>query len=305
MTLPATFAARLERPHPVRLDGGTGGELEDRGVDVKNPLWSSVALLDHAGRAANRALHADYAAAGAEILIANTHNASYAHCARFLAARPDLTATPAELLERLHLAALEDARAEANEDGWVAGCLASPDVPYTEVATLAPGEVRDALEAQWRVMAALAPDFGFFEMLTTEADVRGVAALDPAGPSRGAGLVCRGDGRMRGGLELEEAVARLADAGFDLVFVQCTRFGDVDAALGPLLRAAERHGLVPGVYANDGRRWEGGAWCGPRISPEAYAAAAVRWAEAGARIVGGCCGTGPAHIQALNRLLGM
>jgi S-methylmethionine-dependent homocysteine/selenocysteine methylase len=40
------------------------------------------------------------------------------------------------------------------------------------------------------------------------------------------------------------------------------------------------------------------------LDPDAYARRAVDWVEAGARIVGGCCGVGPAHIALLrDRLL--
>ena len=35
------------------------------------------------------------------------------------------------------------------------------------------------------------------------------------------------------------------------------------------------------------------------ITPGAYAAAAAGWVEAGATIVGGCCGVGPAHVAAV------
>ncbi len=37
----------------------------------------------------------------------------------------------------------------------------------------------------------------------------------------------------------------------------------------------------------------------PALTPARFAAAARAWIEAGARIVGGCCGVGPAHIEAL------
>jgi homocysteine S-methyltransferase len=45
-------------------------------------------------------------------------------------------------------------------------------------------------------------------------------------------------------------------------------------------------------------------WHGERVSPEEYAAEAVKWRDRGARIIGGCCGTGPEHIAALKEALG-
>lgn len=303
MTLPPDLRARLEAPPFVLLDGGTGGALEDRGVDTNNPLWSSVALLDAAGRDLNRGLHADYVRAGAEVVIANTHNLGAAHCAAYVAAHPELSETAPALQARLHRLALEDARASGAP--WVAACLASPDRPYAEQASLTPAEVEAGLMDQWRIIERLAPDLVLFEMLTTGADVAGVSALARGGPARGAGLVCRPDGRLRDGSGLAGAVAQLAEAGFSMAFVQCTAFADVAVPLEVLLRAAESEGLVPGVYANDGRQWHHGAWQGDRVSSDAYIAAAEGWIAAGARIVGGCCGTTPEHIRALNQLRGM
>ena len=68
---------------------------------------------------------------------------------------------------------------------------------------------------------------------------------------------------------------------------------------------ARQTGAVPGVYANDGRIWREARWHGSRLAPEDYAAHAARWRELGARVIGGCCGTGPQHIAALRDALGL
>ena len=61
---------RLDHGPPLLLDGAIGSELERRGVPASLPLWSSHALLTHPEVLA--AVHADYVAAGAEILTANS-----------------------------------------------------------------------------------------------------------------------------------------------------------------------------------------------------------------------------------------
>jgi len=55
-----------------------------------------------------------------------------------------------------------------------------------------------------------------------------------------------------------------------------------------------------GVYANAGPEDEGLGWgaTGPAAA-DAYATLAERWRDAGASVIGGCCGTGPLHIQAV------
>jgi len=42
-----------------------------------------------------------------------------------------------------------------------------------------------------------------------------------------------------------------------------------------------------------------------KVSPEDFAAAAQKIHSAGVRILGGCCGTGPAHIEAMARKIRM
>ena len=58
-----------------------------------------------------------------------------------------------------------------------------------------------------------------------------------------------------------------------------------------------------GAYANAGSADERMGWTSDPGAPEAYAQTAARWAEAGARLLGGCCGTGPAHVAALRSVL--
>jgi homocysteine S-methyltransferase len=64
-------------------------------------------------------------------------------------------------------------------------------------------------------------------------------------------------------------------------------------------------GRVPcGAYGNVGRTAAIPAFHDTReFDPEEYAAVAVGWVGQGARIVGGCCGTGPAHVAELRRRL--
>ncbi len=66
------FLTRLKNPEPILLDGATGTELTRRGVDTGLPLWSANALLTEEGTRALQQIHADYLAAGAEVITANT-----------------------------------------------------------------------------------------------------------------------------------------------------------------------------------------------------------------------------------------
>ncbi len=59
-----------------------------------------------------------------------------------------------------------------------------------------------------------------------------------------------------------------------------------------------------GVYANAGTAEESMGWTTDPIAAERYADLAATWIDAGASIIGGCCGTDPAHVAHLARRFG-
>jgi S-methylmethionine-dependent homocysteine/selenocysteine methylase len=70
------------------------------------------------------------------------------------------------------------------------------------------------------------------------------------------------------------------------------------------------HHLAPpnvriSAYANIGYRDGAGNWiCTDAVDPETYAEYAARWINAGATVIGGCCGTRPETIRAMASSLG-
>ncbi|NJK90257.1 MAG: hypothetical protein HC923_13320 [Myxococcales bacterium] len=85
------LATRLARDETIVIDGAFGTMVEDEGVDVRNPLWGSVVLTYAEGLCLNDRIHRAYRAAGAELLIANTHNASLEQCKAYLRKEADST----------------------------------------------------------------------------------------------------------------------------------------------------------------------------------------------------------------------
>jgi homocysteine S-methyltransferase len=279
----------------VIMDGGMGSSVEDRGVPVRNPLWGSYALLTDEGRRINDRLHEEFVAAGAEILIANTHNASLAACRAF---------APGDegLLDRVNRLALESARRAVPEGARIAvtAGIGSAEGPYAEESSHPTAEILDLIAPQARALRDLGADGILFETLTTAEEIAAVADLGRTEdlPPFGAGLTCGADGRTLAGVPVAEAVEKLLAAEPAALFVQCTRYDLVEPALRTMVETLDGR-AVPGVYANDGRVWTDMRWHGERITPGEYAAHARRWIDAGARIVGGCCGTDPTHVRAI------
>ena len=253
-----------------------GTELGRRGVPLPAPLWSAWAL-EHAPEVIS-AIHADYATVGAGIHTANT----------FRTKRRSM----GEAWERAARRAVGLARGAG---GLVAGSVApledcyspwlSPENPRPEHAELAAvladagcdlllcetfPHVGEALAA---VEACVATGVETWVAFTAGPDAD---LLSPEEVARGA----------------REAVARGASA----VLVNC-----VPARVTlDYVRALAGCGVPFGAYANAGHPTEGLGWEAPsEDAPERYVALAETWVEAGATLVGSCCGTGPAHIRAL------
>lgn len=300
------------------MDGGMGTTVEDRGSDVRQALWGSLALLSEAGRQLNRSIHRDFMDAGAELLIANTHNARAEACGDYLESNgtesleEDLRIELSQLTgkdraERLCVAVNDLAvgnlrEAVARSDSHLlAACLASPKPAY---AAVGPGlsEVSAQLRVQAKSLARHDLDLLLFELLTTEGDLLGCSELvDDLGLVRvGIGLTCGEDGRTLGGVAMSDAVRMTP--GTTAYFIQCTSYDLVYPALDSLLGAVNASAIV-GVYANDRRAWRDRRWHGDRVEPERYAEEALKWKAMGAEIIGGCCGTTPTHIEQLAKRL--
>ena len=294
VTLAAALAAG-----PVVLDGGLSTQLEARGHDLSDSLWSARLLLDNPDEV--RAAHADFFASGAQVATTASYQVSESG---FLAA--GRTVEEARIaLRRSVTVAREAADAATEADGiprWVAASVG----PYG--ATLADGsEYRgddgltvDQLRAWHRprleALAAAGPDALAVETIPSareaEAVCRELASIGlPFWLS-----VTPADGRTRDGGSLADAfAAAAATPGVLAVGANCCD----PAEFAAVARAgqAARGGIPIVFYPNSGEVWDAAArvWRGaPTVS-----GLASDWVADGARLVGGCCRVTPAQIAAV------
>lgn len=111
------------------------------------------------------------------------------------------------------------------------------------------------------------------------------------------------EGDLLSPAEVARTGARAVALGAEAVLVNCLPARQALRWLLPLREAVPDHPV--GVYANAGHPTEGLGWeADPSQAGEAYAALAEAWVDAGAEIIGSCCGTGPETIAALARRFG-
>ncbi|MCV7070038.1 homocysteine S-methyltransferase [Mycobacterium rufum] len=272
-------------------DGGLATELEARGHDLSDDLWSARLLADAPDEIV--AVHTAFFRAGAAVATSATYQASFEGFAARGIERP-----AAQALMRRGVELAREAR-DAVGDGWVAASIG----PYG--ASLANGEeyvgrygltvaqLRDWHRPRMEVIADAGPDLLAVETLPDVDEAAAVVdLLRDVGLPAWVSFTIAGD-TTRAGQPLAEAFAVVADVPEVIaVGVNCCAPGDV---LPAVRRAREVTGKPVVVYPNSGEVWDGPrrVWTGssswqPGLVPQ--------WVAAGARIVGGCCRVRPSDI---------
>jgi S-methylmethionine-dependent homocysteine/selenocysteine methylase len=282
------------------LDGGTGRELQRMGAPFRQPEWSALALIE--APESVRQVHAGYLAAGAQVITANSYALTPFHIGQ---ARFDAEARAlADLAGRMGRAAIGEG------PGRLAGSL--PPALGSYRPDLFDAELAAPILAE--LVAGLSPhvDLWLAETLSTVAEaqlVRKVLGADARPLWLSFTLddtSARSIPALRSGETVAQAVRAAVALGAQTILFNCSQpevmLEAVRAAKAELAGAP----LDIGVYANafppqpkDAVANDGLDPIREDLTPQAYARFARSWAEAGASVIGGCCGVGPEHITAV------
>lgn len=288
----------------ILIDGGTSLELLRRSENKTPKHWSAEYLMTEPDLV--RQVHLDYILAGAKIITTNTYSASYTRMAMVDAqARvPDLQRRACELAREARAAA-----GSRGQDVRIAGCLPPLNGTYR------PDRVRgyEVNRDEYAALATLqAPFVDFFlcETLSTIEEAR--AAIDGASTTGlpvwvGLSLMDHGPW-LRSAEPISAAIRVLGELPISALLVNCCPPETIRDALPELCKAA----LPVGGYANGfveipttflpGKTREQ-VHTRTDLNPKNYADYVDQWVEKGARIVGGCCEVGPAHIAEIEQRL--
>jgi S-methylmethionine-dependent homocysteine/selenocysteine methylase len=295
---------RLAAGEVVIIDGGMGTQLQAEGLPMDKLAWSARANLERPDVV--QRVHEAYIRAGAQVIIANTFAASRA------ALEPaGLGGRVAEANAGAISAALKAREAAADGPVVVAGSMSSfcPVVMDAGEGSSPPAArasfpgLADFRE-QAQLLAEAGADLIALEMIGAKG--YGRAALQAAAETGlpvwlGITPTRREDGSvgtpaaLGDGDTFEDLLAALASPALAAVTVMHS-----DPEVVPdAIEITRRHFAGPiGVYAETGS-WTPPNWVFDGLTPSQYLGHAITWAERGARLIGGCCGTGPGHIQAL------
>ena len=290
------LAARLSGDGPpLLLDGATGTELERAGVPTGLPLWSTHALLEAPRSVA--AIHRAHLRAGAEIVTANTFRTQ----ARTL----DRAGLPAESDRELTRLAVELARRAVLDAGvagprWVAGSLPPLEDCYAPERVPARDDLDREHRRQVDLLGEAGVDLVLIETMNSALEAECAArAAATSGLPFVVSFVSWTPGRLLSGDDLARAARAVLDLGAAVVGVNCVPPSTLPASL-ECLGALDAPLLVsPNLGEPDE---ETGFSRSEALTPEAFAASLAPWlARPTLRILGGCCGTTPDHVAALDR----
>jgi 5-methyltetrahydrofolate--homocysteine methyltransferase len=288
------LVALLSVDRPVLLDGGMGTLLQDRGLEDGAPgeLWN----LENPD--AVRAAHAAYAEAGSQVLTTNT----------FGGTRPRLDMHGlGDRLAEVNSSAARIARSVADEHGiLVAGDLGPTGELLAPLGTMTPAEAQGLFAEQLTALVDGGIDLVLVETLSDlgEADAALAAAREVA-PDLPVVVTMSFDTNVRTmmGVRPGDAVRHLAAAGADAVGANCGRGPEEMEVIAAEMVLVRPRGLLLVAQSNAGLPQVVGDHVEYDATPDDLAAHATRLAGLGIDLVGGCCGSTPAHVGAIRAAL--
>ena len=299
---------KLSRGETVLLDGGVGTEVLRRGV-----YWRCHGIERRPEMV--RQVHADYIAAGADVIKTNTFQLNRRAYLSLFHGLEHMRRIGAKDLEhkagKLVRQAVELAREARQAQGkWgagleIAGVISPLEHCFRPDLVPPPDQCRTEHAEIVEQMKSAGVDLILFESMNSISEAR--AACEAA---RAGGLpvwisfVVREGARLLSKESIADAVKAVEPLGVDVIAVNCAPIEDITAALAELRK--HRTGPV-GAFGHIGRydppSWKFGFY--PRFSgsdqvpPAKYLEAAREWKQLGAQVIGGCCGTTLEHIRAL------
>jgi methionine synthase I (cobalamin-dependent) len=286
------FLERLARG-PLLADGAMGTFLYGKGI----PFDRSFDALNLVEPALVQSVHREYLRAGAELIETNTFGAN-----RFRLGAHGV-AEPARLIAREGARLARNAREEVGEAAFVAGAMGPLGKPVAPLGTI---EREEAFDAYREAAEGLVEGGVDLLILETQSDLtEATIAVEAVRAVTDLPLVVlftfSEDVRTLHGAYPEDVVRTLAPMRVDVIGANCSV--GPQGVLEVVERMRRRTDRPLAAFPNAGLpRYHDGRFL-YLSSPEYLGTMARRFADAGAALVGGCCGTTPLHVRRMREAL--
>lgn len=296
------FLSRLEASViPLLSDGAMGTYLNALGVDFAQ-CFEALNLTNPALVAD---VHRAYREAGSDILQTNTFGANRYKLAAH-GFENQLAAINRAGVELARQAARLQNRATAStREALVAGDVGPLGVRLAPFGRVQPEQAREAFQEQIAVLATAGVDLMIFETFSDLYEIReAIVASRSAAPAIPvvASMTFTRDDRTLFGDSPQQVVQSLVEAGADVIGVNCS---GGPAQIYRILKQIHQAAPTVKLSAMPNAGWPeqvSGRIMYP-ANPDYFGEYALAFCEAGASLIGGCCGTTPAHIAAMRGVL--
>ena len=293
------FEKRLRTRETLLLDGGLATRLRAQGCNIDSSLWSASVLQSQPDQIV--AAHRAFLAAGADCIETVTYQAS-----REGFESVGVSQRNADALMNLSVELAESARDAEESDALIAaslgpyGAILHDGSEYRGDYRIGDNRLRNFHRERIELFSDTAADVIALETIPSFLEAQILAdVLSSSEKPAWVAFSCRDGRSICDGTAVEKAAAIFRDhPRVVAVGINCTAPQYIEELIGRIAAAVPDKAVV--VYPNSGETWNAaaGRWEGI-AEPVDLAAAAVRWLAAGARLVGGCCRTTPAHIAAM------
>ena len=283
--------ATLVGSRPVILDGATGTNLQKAGmpVGVCPEQW----ILENPGVLIE--LQERYVEAGTDILFAPT----------FTASRIKLEEYGLEnSLVQMNRELVALSKRAAGGRAYVAGDLTMTGRQLYPLGDLMFEDLVEVYKEQAKVICEAGADLFVVETMMSLQECRAavIAIREVCDLPIMVSLTYNEDGRTLYGTDPATAVIVLQSLGADAVGLNCST--GPEAMIDPVQQMAEYATIPLLAKPNAGMPELCDGVTVYRTTPEEFASVGAKLVEAGAAIIGGCCGTTPEHIRALKQAVG-
>mmetsp|Transcript_49798 Transcript_49798/g.125208 ORF Transcript_49798/g.125208 Transcript_49798/m.125208 type:complete len:324 (+) Transcript_49798:204-1175(+) len=309
----------LHKRDVVILDGGLATHLETLGADISHPLWSFKMLIEQPELV--KQAHLDYMLAGSDIVITSSYQATLP-----VLAKHGFDRTQAIALLKKSVQVAIDAREDFMQQQPTQGrpLVAASVGPYGASTCdgaeyhghygLTCAELAEFHRDRMEVLVGCSPDILAVETVPSFLEVQAITALlqevAPGVPAWVA-VSCRDGCTMNDGTPIQSFHSHMNGVqrqALTLPGINCTH----PEFVTPLLSAMSAGRRAGGgacqpfvVYPNSGEGWDAvaKAWVPNELGLSSFEQTALQWRALGARVIGGCCRTGPTHIRLLRSQL--
>lgn len=295
------------------LDGGLATELERRGCDLSDELWSARLLIDRPEVV--RDVHLEYLRAGADCIVSASYQATpQGFAKRGLGALEAIRIleTSVRLAQEARRLFLEEAHTLGNRLPPVVAASVGPYGAYLADGSeydgdygLSEADLVEFHRLRWEGLAGFGADLLACETLPSRLEALALRRLLECtdGARAWFSFSCRDGETLHDGSRIEDVVSELEDCPrIVAVGVNCTS----PQYISDLIRAIGRASSKPiVVYPNSGEPWdaERRKWRTKTKEKGSWVDLGSVWVAMGAKLVGGCCRTTPAEIRALRAAL--